>query len=140
MPDNNVGGYVNYQREKEEFEYIEITLKVLVYPDPSEDAQVALALEMDLRGYGDSLDSALKELLQLVEAQISFAVQQKDPSLIHFPADEKFFKMFEQGRRASLHHLFGAPIGEPQYHVRSLRVPPPEVIAEMKNKTSWANG
>lgn len=140
MPDSDVGDCVQYQHGKEGFGYLKVTLRVLVFHDPSEEAFVALALEMDLRGYGDSIDSALEELRDIVMAQITFAMQQNDPSLIQFPADRKYFEMFEQAQLASLGHLLGVAASESQYSVRSLSVPSPDVIEAMKNKHSWANG
>ncbi|HKI86373.1 MAG TPA: hypothetical protein VKA53_06485, partial [Thermoanaerobaculia bacterium] len=49
----------------------EIKLRVLGYQEDGE--WVALALEMDLRGYGETFQGALVELRDLVATQLSFA-------------------------------------------------------------------
>ena len=77
-----------------------IQIRVLIY---QEDAEwVARALEMDLLGYGDSPKAAVEELKQAIEAQISFAHQMNDDSLIPFRAEEEYFKRWEDAQRNAL--------------------------------------
>jgi hypothetical protein len=78
---------------------VNLMLRVLLYQD-EEDAPgkwIAVALEMDLRGYGKTEDEALSYLRDLVETQVSFALAKKDLNLIPFPAPPKYFHLYEQG-------------------------------------------
>lgn len=75
-------------------------LRVLLYLD-EEDAPgkwIALSLDMDLLGYGDTQYEALVYLRDIVEIQISFALAENSPELIPFPAEQKYFDLYEQGR------------------------------------------
>ncbi len=63
---------------------------------------VAHALEMDLVGYGPTEKEALTSLSGMIEAQISFAAQQGDDSLIHFPAPQEFVTRWETAHAAAL--------------------------------------
>lgn len=80
-------------------------LQILLYRDgnyaPGE--WIAAALDMDLRGHGDTEDEALTDLKDLVEAQVSFASFKNEPSLITFQAEKKYFDLYEQGRLLEAH-------------------------------------
>lgn len=76
-----------------------ISLKCLGFVEDGE--WVAIALEMDLRGYGDSFESALDDLRESVHMQLSFARFKGDPSLILKPAADQYFEMYERNRKAS---------------------------------------
>ena len=80
-------------------------LQVLLYrnEDDAPGVCIAAALEMDLRGYGKTNDEALIYLRDLVEAHVSFASFKKNPSLITFPAEQKYFDLYEQGRLLEAH-------------------------------------
>ena len=65
----------------------DLQLSVLIYPNDEVGGWTALALEMDIRSYGDTPESALDELGDLVYVQISFALFKRDPSLIWKRAD-----------------------------------------------------
>jgi len=61
------------------------TLNVLGYKDG--DEVVALALEMDLRGYGATFDEALDDLKDLVRMQLGFALfKHGSLDMAYFPA------------------------------------------------------
>ena len=66
------------------------------------DEYVAHALEMDLVGAGSTEKEALKELLEMIECQISFASQMKDDSLLLFPAEKGFFDRWEKAHDSAL--------------------------------------
>ena len=72
---------------------IKLSLRVLIYNEDGE--RVAHALEMDLKGYGKNNKEAIKKLKELVEMQISYAIYENDPSLISFPAEQKYFAIYE---------------------------------------------
>jgi hypothetical protein len=56
-----------------------VAFNVLGYRD--EGGWVALALEMDLRGYGSTFEEAQKDLTYLVAMQIGFARSKGQPGL-----------------------------------------------------------
>ena len=63
----------------------ELTVNILGYRE--EGQWVALALEMDLRGRGDTFEDAAAELEELIEMQVSFAYFKNKPELILKAAD-----------------------------------------------------
>lgn len=80
-----------------------IQLRVLVCKEDGEF--VARALEMDLLGYGKTETEALDELKQAMQAQISFAHQKNDYSLLSFPAEAEYFTRWEEAQRKTIHSL-----------------------------------
>ena len=77
-----------------------LQIRVLIF---REDAEfVAKALEMDLTGYGKTEVEAVEDLKKTVEAQISFASQMNDSSLLEFPAEKEFFYRWEDFQRKAL--------------------------------------
>lgn len=74
-----------------------ITLNVLGYH--SDGQWVALALEMDLRGYGETFDEACEDLTDLVGMQISFSRFKGQPELIWKAAEPIWFERFAAKRQ-----------------------------------------
>jgi hypothetical protein len=111
----------------------DITLSVLGYRDEGENAWVALALEMDLRGYGSTFDEAVQELNDLVGAQISFARLKNQPEMIWKPAEAVYWRLFEEARRNRLQELvMGSGPSNSDYAVGDLPLPDPHVIASLE--------
>ena len=108
----------------------DIVLNVLGYRE--EGDWVALALEMDLRGYAATIDEALTELADLVATQMSFARFKRQPEMISKPAEPVYWRLFET---AVLDHLRDLALdsapSNPEYKARSLPLPPAHVIAEL---------
>ena len=75
---------------------ISIPMSVLGYWEEGE--WVALALEMDLRGYGKTFSDAFKNLEEAVEEQICFAVYKQDLGLIQHRAEDRYFKIFRESQ------------------------------------------
>ena len=69
-------------------------LSVLGYREDGD--WVAHALEMDVIGVGDTWEEALSELDGNIHAQIAFAKDLGDDSLIFRPAPAEFFDMFKK--------------------------------------------
>lgn len=102
----------------------------------------AIALEMDLRGYGDTFEEALNDLLDHIKIQISFAQFKEQPDMIFHPADMTFFNLFAQIRADSLRSL-GKNIDtdESDFRFGSLPLPPSHVIEKYKKEGyAIANG
>ena len=62
----------------------------------------AHCLETDLVGYGRNFNAALKELQELTEMQISFAVFKNQPALLDRPAPPEIFEMYSNNVRSIL--------------------------------------
>ena len=109
-----------------------ITLNVLGYQE--EDEWVALALEMDLRGYGETFETALEDLAELVNMQISFSRLKGQPELIWKAAEPIWFERFAETRRAYLEALVReSTVSEPEYNVAGLPIPPAHVIEALRS-------
>ena len=101
----------------------------------------ALALEMDLRGYGETFEAAMEDLGASIAMQISFAVSKDQPSMIFHPAEPIYFSLFAQIRNDRLHSLAvgqgstsGAGTIEDEYAVAGLPMPPAHMVA------AWEEG
>jgi hypothetical protein len=119
--------------------FCEGTINVLGYRE--DDEWVALALEMDLRGYGDTFEAALEELFECVTMQISFAQFKGEPDMILHPAASEFFSLFAQVRQDILQAITrSGSMQDMEYHAGGIPIPPPHVIEASKQKFSLANG
>lgn len=97
-----------------------------------EDQWVAIALEMDLRGYGTTFEEALAELEELVEMQISFSHFKRDPDLIFHPAEPTYWRLYAQVNQDRLRALSNAiEDSQPEYQTGVLSLPPAHVIASL---------
>ena len=74
--------------------FVELASTVNVLGIREDDAWCAIALEMSLRGYGETFDEALDELNRAVEAQISFAVQHDNVDQVFIPAEPHYLKLY----------------------------------------------
>lgn len=84
------------------------TLQIRVLICREDGEFVARALELDVLGYGRSEIEALQDLKHAVEAQISFASQMNDRSLIMFQAEEEYIRRWEEANRKVLgDEIFG---------------------------------
>lgn len=105
-------------------------LNILGYREEGE--WVALALEMDLRGYGETFEEAIEDLRELVFMQISFAHFKNQPEMILRPADPVWFSRFAETRQDLLSHMLEPrSLESAEYLSAGLEIPPPHVIAEI---------
>ena len=75
-------------------------VSVIVFrEDDAEDMFAALALEMSVRGYGPTPEDAIDDLIQMLHAQISFALQMGHPESVWQRAEDEYWQMFEAARR-----------------------------------------
>jgi hypothetical protein len=99
-----------------------VVLNVLGYREEGE--WVALALEMDLCGYGGTFGEALQELRDLVAAQIRFAQFKGQSELVWKPAEAVWFERFADARRERLNALVQhREPSDPSYDVAGLIIP-----------------
>jgi hypothetical protein len=100
-----------------------VVLNVLGYQEDGD--WVALALEMDLRGYGGTFGEALQELRDLVATQIQFAQFKGQSELVWKPAEAVWFERFADSRRERLNALVQhREPSDPSYDVAGLVIPP----------------
>lgn len=116
----------------------EIVVNVLGYRE--DDMWVALGLEIDIRGYGETFEKALEELRDLTSMQISFAQFKGQPEMIWRPADPVWFERFAEIRTQRLRNLTKEPGDRADYQIRGLPIPPPHIIAAMKSRFQPTNG
>ena len=105
-----------------------VTVSVLGYRE--DDDWCALALEMDLRGYGPTFRQALEDLRETMTMQIGFAHFKNEFDMIFHPAEPVYFSLFAQVRNDHLTALArkGSVI-ESEYAVAGIPIPPPHLIA-----------
>lgn len=120
--------------------YFEAPLNILGYREDGD--WVALALEMDLRGYGETWDEALNELRDLVLMQISFAHFKGQPELTWRSAEDKYWERFRQAQKARLAEALtlAQPEGTEEVHAGGLAIPPAHVIAAQSGRFLPADG
>ncbi len=115
-------------RATEKADFGEILINVLGYKE--EDQWVALALEMDIRGYGETFETALQDMLELVEMQVSFALQQGLPEMILEPAEEVWFERWaEEHNKRLLGHWVDRGDSAPDAEYKIGAIPPPRIAA-----------
>lgn len=79
---------------------MELSINVLGVRE--DGAWCAIALEMSLRGYGETFTEALVELTQAIEAQVSFAVQHDNLDQIFIPTELHYFRLYADMKREAL--------------------------------------
>lgn len=80
----------------------EFTIHVLGFQE--DGLWCALALDLSLRGYGPTFEEAKEDLAQAVGAQLSFAIQHGTMEQIWQPAEDEYYRMYQQARRQALEH------------------------------------
>ena len=76
-----------------------LTLNLNVLGVREDDAWCAIALEMSLRGYGETFDAATEALADAIEAQATFAVQHNNLDQIFVPAEPHYFQSYADVKR-----------------------------------------
>ena len=92
-----------------------------------DNAWCAIALEMSLRGYGETFEEALDELLRAMEPQLSFAVQHDNVDQVFIPAEPHYFKLYADLKRETLKRRLvnRETTGLPDYRVGDIPLPKP---------------
>jgi len=123
-------------------ETVDVFVNVLGYRDDQEKAWVALAVDMDLRGYGKTFSEALKELKELVVTQIDFALFKSQPEMIWKPAEPEYHRLFETARQERLRWIMASspPRHEPTTEIRGLSFPPGFLASRRKGSFSQISG
>lgn len=109
---------------------ISLSLRIIGYHEDGE--WVALALEMDLRGYGKTFQKAFKDLKDLVTMQVSLATFKHCPDMIWKNAEPVWFARWESAR---MERLWAAGrrrlVEKPDTELADLPIPPAHVISRI---------
>ena len=120
----------------------EVYVGVLGYRE--DDHWCALALEMDLRGYGQSFGEALKDLQESMTMQIGFALFKNEPGMIFFPADSMYFSLYAQVRNDRIMALTAGRSSstetEREYAITGIPIPPAHVVANRQAGFALSSG
>ena len=117
----------------------DVTVSVLGFQEDGE--WCAVALEMDLRGYGKTFDEALEDLNDAMTMQISFAQYKGETDMIFHPADPTYFSLFAQVRNDHITALAkNCPTSDSEYTVAGIPIPPAHVIAARRSSFSNLDG
>ncbi|HEX19589.1 MAG TPA: hypothetical protein ENG78_02045 [Acidiferrobacteraceae bacterium] len=115
--------------------FCNVTISVLGYHEDGE--WVALALELDLRGYGDTFEDAIEDLNSQVEMQISFAEFKDEADMIFHPAEATYFSLYAQVRYDMLRSLVSSKESSvTEYQVAGIPIPDAHIIHNLKDKFS----
>ncbi|MEA2328421.1 MAG: hypothetical protein QOE68_3380 [Thermoanaerobaculia bacterium] len=106
-------------------------VSVIVFREGS--TWTALALEMDIRGYGSSRKAAVDDALAMITAQVSFAVQMGHAESVWKPAEEKYRRMWENARR----NQFMAEISGSEAPADEIADLVPIPLLALKHKDEW---
>ncbi len=79
---------------------VSMTLRVLGCREDS--GWAAHCLETDLVGRGKNFESAVRDLLELTEMQVSFAIHKNQPNLLDHPAPQEIFEAYARLAREQL--------------------------------------
>ena len=103
----------------------ELALTVNVLGVREDGEWCAIALEMSLRGYGETFDEALAQLQGAIEAQVSFAVQHDTVDQIFMPAEPQYFRLYADLKREAVkRELLDCPADSlPDYRVGDIPLP-----------------
>ena len=123
----------------------EVTVSVLGFRE--NDEWCAVALEMDLRGYGQTFKEAVTDLHDGIKMQIGFAQFKNQPNMVFHPAEPIYFSLFAQIRND---HLLSLATGrssgayldevEAEYAVAGMPMPSAHVIARLTDNFSLVDG
>ena len=107
----------------------ELTLNVLGYREHGE--WTAIALEMDLRGFGSSFQDAVQNLMELVRMQVSFAHFKGQPELVLRPAEPVWWERFAEVRRDYLDALVTERSrSDTSFDIAGIRIPSAYAISQ----------
>ena len=113
-----------------------LSVSVLGYQE--DGIWVAHALELDIKGIGETIDVAFAQVQELVLAQLRFAQFKNDPALAWYPAQQKYFDEFARLQRKFFESLAAGL--ETDQRTACMPIPAPHVIAELAETFQAANG
>ena len=109
------------------------TFEVSVITFREDATWTALALEMSLRGYGKTKKAAINDVISMIVAQVSFAIQMGHPESVWHPAEDKYWRMFEEARR----NLFVAEVSGSELPTDRFADMVPLDLLALKHRDEW---
>jgi hypothetical protein len=107
-------------------------VNVLIFRDDSEWS--AVALEMNVRGYGASQQDARRDVIEMLSAQVTYAVQMGHPETVWSRAEQKYWQMWEQARRSEFVAEASGVQGPAEPVAESI---PLSLLLSMKQTEKW---
>lgn len=101
-----------------------VTLNVLGVRE--DEMWCAVALEMSLRGYGETFEEALEDLKETIIAQVTYALDHhRTIDHIFIPAEPHYFERYAIAKRDALKNRFlnRGQSQQTEYRVVSMQVP-----------------
>ena len=101
-----------------------VTLNVLGVRE--DETWCAIALEMSLRGYGETFEAALADLKETIIAQVTYAIDHHQTlDHIFMPAEPHYFERYTIAKRDALKHRFlnRSQSQQTAYRVVNMQVP-----------------
>ena len=101
-----------------------VTLSILGVRE--DERWCAIALEMSLRGYGDTFDEALEDLKETIVVQVTYALDHHQAiDHIFIPAEPHYFERYTIAKREALKNRFlnRGQSQQTEYRVGSMQVP-----------------
>lgn len=88
-------------------EKLEREIRILGIVEDEDEAWCAIALELGLRGYGETFEVAVEDLNSAIRAQVRFnaANGTLDAENIFFPAEDRYLELFEGAGNGSRREL-----------------------------------
>ena len=72
-------------------------IRCMAFPAPNNEGSKwwAVALEMDIWGFGNTTEAAMEDLNELIAIQIEFAAGKNKISILDHPAEKKWFQLWD---------------------------------------------
>lgn len=88
-------------------EILEREIRILGIVEDEDEAWCAIELELGLRGYGETFEDAVENLFRAIRAQVWFNAANGTPDAenIFFPAEDRYFELFEGAGNRSRREL-----------------------------------
>lgn len=97
----------NEKKECLKFLGVHTPIRMIAMKNPKTGADragyVAVALETNIWGFGESLDEAMSNLENLSKMQIEYAVNAKCPDMLDVPTKERWFILWDNIQKESVH-------------------------------------
>jgi predicted RNase H-like HicB family nuclease len=108
---------------------VHVLLNILGYKEDGD--WVALALEFDLRGYGQTFEDAMEELTEMIQMQVSFAMQTDKPEMMFKDAEPQYFKIYDQARREHLRNFYISGMSpQDEFRIDGVPIPPAHMVEQ----------
>jgi hypothetical protein len=95
------------ERTKNGMKILANPIKILSYR-LNEDEWCAVAIDMNIRGYGDSREASQEDLHELIESHVAFACAHQQMHLLCHPAEKQIFDWYNEALERSNNNGHGS--------------------------------